>query len=441
MSDEIKNVSSREVAYKILLDVNTDGAYSNLALKKRIKDYSPSDKALITRLVYGCLSMKLNLDYIISKFSSVKLKKISNKTIELLRIGVYQIMYMDKIPDSAAVNESVKLSKKYAVKSRGFINAVLRAVADNKDKIEYPKEENEYLSVKYSFPLSLCKRLKEDFGDRAEEIIKSLCSEPSMIIRANRLKISADELLSKLENAERIDGFPDAISVSGLDVSKSEDYKNGLFTVQDTAAQLACLILNPKKNEKVIDLCAAPGGKTTYLAELMENKGSILAFDIHPHKTELIMKNAKRVGADIISAEVSDSTEKNEKLKEFADKILADVPCSGLGILRRKPEIKWAENDISSLPEIQAKILENAIYSLKPGGELVYSTCTILSCENIENVRGVLKNHPEMELVDFSEDLPKGFEANTASEGYLTLLPSIHKTDGFFICKLRKRND
>ncbi len=434
----------RESALKILFKIEYEGAYSNLALKDGLANLCSADKALATRLVYGCVSMKITLDYIISLYSTTKLSKLSKSVALILRMGIYQIIFMDKIPESAAVNESVKLATKYEYKSKGFVNAVLRRVCAEKDSIEYPKDEIDNLRTKYSFPKKLCEEFVQKFGyDFAKDLIKSLIEEPKTVIRTNSLKTDRDSLLKKLEGsgacASSLDCLPHSITISGASVGELSEFKEGLFTVQDTAAQLACLVLGAKPGDNVMDMCAAPGGKTTYLAELMQNQGNILAFDVHPHKVDLIDNAASRLGIDIIRACTFDSTLYKNSFDCTQDKILADVPCSGLGIIRRKPEIKWKREDKSELSKIQYNILENAIRYLAPGGELVYSTCTILPEENEDIIRRALDEYSFMEPVDITDALPPAFKKPGAKDGYITLYPHTDFTDGFFICKLRKK--
>lgn len=434
----------REEALKILFKIDYEGAYSNLALKDGLVGLSGQDRAFATRLVYGCVSMKITLDYIIGLYSSVKLKKLSKSVTEILRLGIYQLMYMDKVPASAAVNESVKLIKKYENSSRGFVNAILRKVADNKDNISFPEETLENLMVRFSFPKPLCEKIINEFGiEEAKRFIEALGEEPQTFIRANRLKISRDELIEKLSrngvNSAPCADLKAAAIISGADIGSLDEFKKGYFTVQDIAAQLACRVLAPNKYEKVIDMCAAPGGKTTYLAELMENTGCILAFDIHPHKISLIEDSAERLGIDIINACAADMSVFKKTMTETADKILVDVPCSGVGIIRRKPDIKWNMEENGTLSKIQRALLENAISYLKPGGELVYSTCTVFKEENENIISSVLSEHDNIEAVDITDLLPEAFKKPSAREGYITLLPHVDGTDGFFICKLRKK--
>ncbi|MBQ2670960.1 MAG: 16S rRNA (cytosine(967)-C(5))-methyltransferase RsmB [Clostridia bacterium] len=416
-------MNAREKALKTLYEIEYNGAYSNLALKKSLaSDIPPQDRSLITTLVYVTLDKKITLDYIIQKHSKLKLKKISKYILIILRMGIYQLKFMDKIPESAAVNESVKLAKRYGHgASAGFVNGVLRNAA--KTEIEYPTDKTEYLSVKYSFPKEICQKWINDFGyDFTEEMLKAF-SEPSRLtLRPNTLKTTSDELLVKLSEkgvkAAIADGY---ITAEGFDIAHDELYKTGFYTVQDAAAMAASRVLAPNAGDTVIDMCAAPGGKTTHMAELMENKGKIYAFDVHEHKIDLIRKNAERLGITIIEAQIGDGQQYNKEFAETADKILCDVPCSGLGIIRRKPEIKYNREDTSGLPEIQRAILDNAAKYLKPGGEIVYSTCTIEKEENEQVTGGFLRDNPD-------------FEKLTEK----TFYPHIDNTDGFYICKMRR---
>lgn len=418
-------MNARECALKTLYEIEYNGAFSNLALKKSLaSDLTPQDRALITTLVYGTLDKKITLDYIIQKHSKLKLKKISKYILIILRMGIYQLKFTDKIPESAAVNESVKLAKRYGHgASAGFVNGVLRSAA--KSEIEYPQDKTEYLSVKYSFPTELCEKWTADFGyDFTENLLKAF-SEPSRLtLRPNTLKNTADELLNKLtEKGIKAEITDDYITSDGFDIAHDELYKSGFYTVQDAAAMTASKVLAPKEGETVIDMCAAPGGKTTHMAEIMQNKGKIYAFDIHEHKIDLIKKNTERLGITIIDAQIGDGQKYNEKYAEVADKILCDVPCSGLGIIRRKPEIKYNREDTTDLPKIQRAILNNAAKYLKPYGEIVYSTCTIEKEENEQVTGGFLADNPN-------------FEKLTEK----TFYPHTDNTDGFYICKMKRNS-
>lgn len=422
-------MNARETALKTLYEIEFNGAYSNIVLKSALSaEYSKLDKAFITQIVYGVIRYKLSLDYIISKFSTVKIKKLSKYVLLILRMGVYQIKYMDKVPDSASVNESVRLAKRYCGKSSGFVNAVLRNIIKNNDIIEYPEDKIKNLSVRYSFP----EEMVRVFSDLSfcEELLASLNIEPETSIRLNTLKTK--ELI--------IDGIKDnplytyAKIISGVDIAGSKEYCDGLFTVQDVAAMMPSLALNPSPGDICVDVCSAPGGKTTHLAELMENKGVIYAFDIHEHKIDIINKNAQRMGIDIIRAECHDSATAKSDIIGKANKVLVDAPCSGLGIIRRKPDIKWSKDDISALPEIQYNILKSASEYLMTGGEMVYSTCTLNPAENEGVIFRFLKENDGYELIKIS--LPSSL--NRDNDGYITLYPNIDNTDGFFIAKIKR---
>lgn len=431
--------NARETALLTLYKIEYEGAYSNIELKKTLSaaKLSQSDAGLVTALVYGILQRDITLEYVIEQYSSIKIKKISKYILIILKIGLYQILYMDKIPESAAVDECVKLAKKYGFKSSGFVNGVLRSFLRNEKKISFPTDKIEKAAAENSFPKMLVEEWINRFGyDFACELMKSLNEIAPMCVRVNLLKTDKEKMLAQLENAEAGKISPSAIYTKGFDVGTSSEYKEGLIMPQDEAAMLACEILAPKKGDVVIDLCAAPGGKTTYIAQLMENKGKILAFDIHEHKIQLITENAKRLGIDIISAYEGDSSEYNENYREYADCVLADVPCSGLGIIRKKPEIKKRYQKSEELYEIQYKILENAAKYLKIGGSLVYSTCTIETEENEKIISKFLKEHNEFETVDISSYFKN--EKASAKKGYVTLYPNADGTDGFFIAKLEK---
>ncbi|MCD8180503.1 MAG: 16S rRNA (cytosine(967)-C(5))-methyltransferase RsmB [Firmicutes bacterium] len=417
-------INTREIAMKIIYDVEFNGAYSNMALKKALSNYDlPSrDRAFITALVYGVIDKKITLDYVIEKHSKLKLKKISKYILIILRMGIYQLIFTDKVPQSAAVNESVKLAKRYGHgASAGFVNGVLRSAA--RTDIEYPSDKNEYLSVKYSFPPRLCEKWTRDFGyEFTRDLLAAFSREPRLNIRPNTLKTTAEELAQKMtDKGINARVYEDYIISDGYDIASDELYINGYYTVQDAAAMQAAKILAPKAGETVIDMCAAPGGKTTHMAELMRNTGKIYAFDVHEHKIDLIRKNAERLGITVIEPILSDGTEANSECFGIADKILCDVPCSGFGIVRRKPEIKYNRAENGGISEIQRTILDNAALYLKEDGEIVYSTCTIEKEENEAVTDGFLADN---------KDFEKLYEK--------TFYPHIDNTDGFYICKMKR---
>lgn len=431
--------TARELALLALYQIEYESAYANLAVKDTLSKQpalSGADKAFFTSLVYGAVRYRASLDYVISCYSKVKLKKLSKYILLILRLGIYQLSYMDKIPDSAAVNESVKLAKKYGhPKSAGFVNGILHSVIRGRDTFSYPKDPVLRLSVQYSYPEWMVKRFVSLFGEAfSEELMAASNQEPDMSLRVNTLKTSREEVLKKLPDAEPSKICPEGILSPGFDLAHSELFQKGWVTAQDAGAMLAARVLNPKPGDTVYDLCAAPGGKTTHLAQLMENRGKILAFDLHPHKIDLIEENAERLGVSIISAACIDASQRRESLFDTADCVLADVPCSGLGIIQKKPDIKWKRSEADDFSEIQYRILENAGRCLKKGGVLVYSTCTIEPKENEEIIQRFLEEYSEFQTVDFSAlvPFPKG------ENGMMTLYPNIEGTDGFFIAKLMK---
>lgn len=430
----------RETALLALYDIDKNGAYSNIALKKKLSqsDLAGADKALTVNLVYGVIKRRITIDYIISRYSKTKLKKISCYILNILRMGVYQIYFMDRIPDPAAVNESVKLAKKYGRASSGFVNGILHSVIRGRDNLEYPEDKLEKLSIVYSFPIWMCEKFIELFGiDRAKSLMQSMNTDPKTVIRVNTLLTDRNSLMENLI-ATGIDARPlelcdEALEVSGFDIGRNDMYLEGMFIAQDTAAMMASKVLSPKPGDVVIDLCAAPGGKTTHIAQLMKNKGKVIAFDIHSHKIKLITENAERMKVNTIEAKQGDSTVFMEELAESADKILLDAPCSGWGIIRRKPDIKLNSKAYTELPDIQQKMLINAAKYLKPGGELVYSTCTINPDENENVLSEFLDKNENFEAVDFTAGKYR------SENGCLTLYPDIHGTDGFFIGKIKRK--
>ncbi len=439
-------VNPREIALLALYEIEYNGAYSNMAVKSELTKNAgipPADKSLMTALVYGTVKRKITLDYVIKKYSSIKMKKISKYILLILRLGIFQLMFMNKIPESAAVNECVKLAKRYGHRSSaGFVNAVLRSVINGRTDLRYPKERTEFLSVKYSYPIELAKKWSGDFGDAfCEELFKAMNGEPKMSLRINRLKTDCDSVCAALEKCgvktHKSGVYDNLIYTDGFDVAASPLYRDGCFTAQDIAAATAGYVLAPESGMTVMDLCAAPGGKSTHIAEIMDNKGRIIAFDVHQHKIELINANAKRLGVDIIEGICADSTQYMKEYAECADRVLADVPCSGTGIICRKADIKYKYEPVPK--EIQYAVLENGARYLKNGGEIVYSTCSINREENEEIAEKFLSEHKEFAAVDFFELLPESLRKETAHNGYITFYPNVDGVDGFFIAKFRKR--
>ena len=406
------------------------------------------DIGLISEIVYGVITWKLTIDEIIKKYSKIRLKKISPWILDILRLSIYQIVFLDKIPKSAAVNEGVNLAKRYGHRSSsGFANAILRKV-EKQDYEDFKniKDEKERLSKQYSMPLWIIEELMGEGLEleKIEEICISSNIRPKVSIRINTLKTNKEELKHILENEniKATDGILKDFLVldKAKNIEKLESFKNGLFTVQDEAAGLTSLILDPKKGESILDACSSPGGKTTYIAQLVENEGQIIAFDIHEHRTRLVEQNAKRLGVNIIETKVQDASKFEEKYVNKFDKILLDVPCLGIGVLKRKPDIKWQKKkeDVKEISEIQYKILENCTKYLKPKGELVYSTCSILKEENENLIKRFLQKNKEFKLEKIENIEEEFFKKYLKNEQFLQVYQN-KKTDGFFICKLFKK--
>lgn len=417
--------NARDIVLSILLDIEANNTFSNIAIAKALKKHqfeAKKDRAFITRLAQGITETKIKLDYMIDGFSKTPSAKCKPLIRSLLRMGVYQIMYMDAVPDSAVCNEAVKLAKKHNFGSLGgFVNGVLRAVARNKDNIVMPDRENmaEYLSVNYSMPEWLCKKIMEDYGEKGEKIIAASFDERKTALRVNTLKITREKLKEyiKEENIRRNkkddnfvisiameDGIYDenAILVSGYDFIRSmPGYRQGLFFIQDESSMCAIKAAGIKPYQTVVDVCAAPGGKTLNAACYMEGKGKIYARDISGEKLNLIEENVKRLGIeDIISIEKWDAKTVDEKLVGKADVVIADLPCSGLGIMGRKNDIKYRikQEQFGELVGLQRDILSSVKQYVKKGGVLLYSTCTINPQENKENTRWLLKSDSEFKL-------------------------------------------
>ncbi len=407
-------MSAREAALNALLRVDKDKAYIN-AVMTDICDSSELnglDRSFAYELAFGCVKNITLLDYIISQFSKTKIRKMSAPVKCILELGAYQILYTDKVPNSAACNESVKLAKKYAGRSAGFVNGVLRGLCRGIDNIKLPDKDGgdlcKYFSVMYSFPRWIVKRIYDDYGAEFCEVVLKCANETHKpYIRINRLyNYPHEEIISALQNdgidATETKDVPNCYIVNGrLDINKSDTYKNGLFSVQNKSSQIASILTDPEPGEFIIDMCAAPGGKTTHLAELMDNRGEILAFDVYDHKIRLIENAAERLGINIIRAEKHDALIKRPELCGKADRVLVDAPCSGLGVMHTKPDIKWhrQEEDVNRLMYIQSKILDNAAEYVKPGGYLTYSTCTILKDENERQIERFMNRNGGFKLI------------------------------------------
>jgi 16S rRNA (cytosine967-C5)-methyltransferase len=441
--------NSRKTAFKVLLKIEQDGAYSNIALNNAVKEgeLTPLDAAFTSALVYGVLERKITLDYIIKQYSKIPLRKIELKTKIILRLGLLQMAFMDKIPESAAVNESVKLAKQQKLqKSSGFINAILRSFARDNCKVKYPdiKNKAEYYSVKYSCPQPLVKLWLESYGEEnAKGILEKLSGRPNIYARVNTLRTTAEKLIDALADdkvkAEKVDFPENSVRLADTgSIERLKAYKGGLFHIQDLSSQLCAYFLSAEMGQTVLDICSAPGGKTFTTAEYMHNSGKIIACDMYEHKLKLIEKGAKRLGINIVETCLRDGSSDENPLP-MADRILCDVPCSGLGVLSRKPEIRYKDDLIdTNLADIQYKILCESAKYLKKGGKLVYSTCTLNPQENNKNTAKFLAKHSDFKGVAL--ELPPQLGRAYEEQPYeITLMPHSYDGDGFYISIFTRR--
>ncbi|TCK98335.1 16S rRNA (cytosine967-C5)-methyltransferase [Natranaerovirga hydrolytica] len=447
----MSQINTRMLALNALEDITTNKVFSNKALNtilKKHQDLSKQDRAFLTRLVEGTLEHLIQLDYIINQFSKTKTNKMKKQILNILRISVYQLKYMDSIPDSAVCNEAVKLAKKKGfIKLSGFVNGVLRNIARSLEDIEMPNETSHpirYLSVMYSFPEWIIQLWLEQYN---YETIKTMCQEsnktPKTTIRCNKTLITPDALKEMLKDKNIIveEGqlLDYAFNISKYNYLQDIDaFNKGYFQIQDESSMLVAEVASPKETDKILDVCAAPGGKTTHLSEITRQKALIIARDISQEKTNLIQENIKRLNLENIRVEVWDALIRDEASIEQYDVVIADLPCSGLGIISKKPDIKYnvTHDQIQSLVNIQRNILTVIQEYVKPGGTLIYSTCTINKEENDNNLYWFEDNFPykREDITPLVSDKIKPY----CQEGYLQILPQYFNTDGFFISKLRK---
>ena len=429
----------RQSALATLTRCDRDGSYSNLALDAAIKagDFSPADRGLLTALVYGVIERRITLDYLIDRLADREPARIDPQVRNILRLGLYQLRYLDRIPPHAAINESVALATR---KSAGFVNALLRGYQRQAKTLTLPARQDgliPYLSVNYSFPAPLCERFVRIFGEeRAERILAAFAVQPPLTVRVNTLKTTREALLAELA-AQGHSPTPSPLSPDGILPGSAaplhEGVASGRFFVQDTASQLCVRTLDARPGDTVIDACCCPGSKSFGAAIDMENRGRVLCFDLHKNKLSLVSAGAERLGISILETDARDSRTYDPTLCGIADRVLCDVPCSGFGVIAKKPEIRYKDPaDSAALPDIQLAILENNCRYVKKGGVLVYSTCTLLPEENEENITRFLARHPEFSPEPFSHS------GITATGGMLTLTPDEHGTDGFFIARLRR---
>lgn len=443
-----EKINVRLIAIELLEEIYISKAYANIALQKRLNRTRlvPVDRRFLTEIVYGTVKFTNTLDWILAKFVSRPLNKIPSMIVNILRLAVYQIFYMDKVPVSAACNEAVNLAKKYShAGTVKFVNGVLRNIIRGKEQIQFPDmQENpsQHIALKYSHPEWLIKMWLKELGLEATIALCQANNEvASLSIRTNTLKITRAELIKLLEQ-EEMQVRKSALTEDGIVVeemknslAQSPTFKAGLWQVQDESSMLVADILQPLSEKILIDMCSAPGGKATHAAQKMKNRGKVLSFDVYEHKLALIKENALRLGIDIIETKNQDARVFRKELVASADYVLVDAPCSGLGVLRRRADARWRKSaaDLEEFPKLQLEILKNAGQYLKAGGYMVYSTCTICTKENQGVINSFLQEQPDFERVYIKhpvtgEDVPE-----------VSLYPHIHGVDGFYIVKLKKK--
>lgn len=430
------NISTRELSLQMLIEINEKGQFSHIVLKGVLDKYQylpKKERAFITRLTDGTMEHLIELDHIIDLFSKTKTKKMKPLIRNLMRMSVYQIKYMDSVPDAAVCNEAVKLAKKHKFgQLSGFVNGVLRNIARNINDIKYPdvkKEFNKYLSVRYSMPEWIVRKFIKDYGnEKTQEILAAFQSGNSISIRVNTAKCTPSELKDILCDegvcVEEIEGLDYAFVISGFDYLNSlESFRNGLFYVQDVSSMMVAEYAKPEHGDHVIDVCAAPGGKSTHIAELLNGSGFVEARDLTDYKVSLIEENIKRYGLSNMGAVCMDATVFDEASVEKADILICDLPCSGLGVLGRKKDIRYkmTEQSLDGLAELQKEILDTVHTYVRKGKKLIYSTCTMNPAENEENVRWFINRYPEFELETSKQMFPKEIG-----------------NDGFFIAVLKR---
>ncbi|HEY3425229.1 MAG TPA: 16S rRNA (cytosine(967)-C(5))-methyltransferase RsmB [Negativicutes bacterium] len=438
-------MDAREVALKIINDVTNNDAYANIALAREInrQNLTDQDRRFVTELVYGTIKAGATLDWLLSYYVTRSVSKMPPIIRNILKMGIYQIFFLSKVPHSAACNQAVELTKKYGHPGTvKFVNAVLRNAVRNPDKAIYPDKNSQptkYLSLKYFHPEWLVARWIDRLGIQStEELCLMNNSTPPLSLRTNTLKIERQELLAILEQ-EGITCEPSQWATEGIICSNHpalrtlKSLREGLFQIQDESSMLVAHVLDPQPGEFIIDACGAPGGKSTHIAAIMQNQGKVLSTDIYDHKLALTTENADRLGIKIIETKVLDATLLGSLYPEQADRVLVDAPCSGLGVLRRKPDSRWRKNEsmLAELPILQTAILHSAADCVKAGGILVYSTCTTEPEENQAIVQGFLTDRP-----DFSLQVAGAYLPVKSADTMVQLWPHIDHVDGFFISRM-----
>lgn len=446
-----KAINEREIVLEVLLEITEQGMYSHIVLRDVLNKYQfleKKERSFITRVTEGTLEHMMEIDYILDQFSKVKVKKMKPVIRNIMRSAVYQMKYMDSVPVSAACNEAVKLAVRKGFGSlRGFVNGVLRNVARNLDQIEYPTEPLQRLSIQYSMPewiLNLW--LKAYDSDIVEQMLQAFQRETPLTIRCNLRMVTPKQLKEHLEAEDvtvKVHPYLEyAFHISGFDyLGDLESFQNGEFSVQDISSMLVSELAGPKEGDYVIDVCAAPGGKSLHMAEKLNGSGHVEARDLTEYKVGLIQENIERTGLSNVEAVQQDALIFDETSVGKADIVLADLPCSGLGVLAKKTDLKYkaTKEGADSLAKLQREILKNVQAYVKDEGKLVYSTCTINPAENMDNVHWFLNEYPEFELIDIHGLLCEELQKDVKENGCIQLLPGVHQSDGFFLACMKKR--
>ncbi|OCS87622.1 16S rRNA (cytosine(967)-C(5))-methyltransferase RsmB [Caryophanon tenue] len=438
----------RDAALTILLTVDKSQAYSNLLLNQTIEKYNikdAKDRGLLTELTYGTLQYKYTLDYYLEPFIR---GKVDLWVRWLLRLSLYQMHYLTRIPAHAAVNEAVEIAKRRGHKGiASTVNGILRSILrEGVRSVDDIADRVERLAIETSHPQWLVSRWVEMYGyEQASDMLQENNVPPLQTMRVNTTRITVDEALQILERegvkARRSDIMPECIHLMSGTAARTSLFKKGFATIQDESSMLPATVLDPQPGERIYDMCAAPGGKTTHIAEKMRNEGKVLATDLHAKKLDLIDENTARLGLNIVEAVPLDGRKSAALLGEASfDRVLVDAPCSGLGVMRRKPDIKYTkrEEDLANLQTIQLALLDNAVTLLKPNGRLVYSTCTVDRTENEGTVEAFLAAHPQMEVIEMQ--LPTSL-MDKQQNGMLQVFPQDFGSDGFFVAAFRKKGE
>lgn len=449
----MKDTDVRSIALEILMEITQEKEYSHIAIRNalnKIRYYPKQDRAFLNRLVEGTVEYMVQIDYVLNQYSSVKVNKMKPVIRNILRSGVYQLLFMDSVPDSAACNEAVKLAQKKGFYNlKGFVNGILRTVSREKDHITFPDRERDlsnHLSIRYSMPLWLVERWLGQFGpDVTERMLQDFLVDHPLTVRCQRYRMNPEMTLNSLRQqgvtVTKAPYVEDAWYLS--DYEELEGLKSfvmGRIAIQDVSSMLVGEAAAPKKGDIVIDLCAAPGGKSIHVADKMEGYGHVSARDLTDYKVELIRENIHRMQMINVTAEKRDATILDRESVESADIVLADLPCSGLGVIGKKTDMKYrvTPDRIQELALLQKQMLHHAASYVKPGGVLIYSTCTITPEENEQNVQWFLENYP-FEAESLDPYLCEELHSETTAKGWLQLLPGVHQCDGFFLARLRKR--